>query len=331
MALPSALSRVFHHELEQPRSMLCFYGAWPAAVVLAPLIAVEMSTGEHLHAGLEGAALLLTLVMPLCFKTEPRMRWVRLAMAALVLVAFFAVLTTRMQTMAGLVWLPMFPFFVYLFAGPRPGHAMIGCMVAGYVALAPFEHLGFHGAVTLSCALLLATIMVNSYEWALQSHHSRLTDLANVDHLTGLATRRALEAFLEARMETSDSSRPLTVLILDLDHFKRINDEQGHGAGDAALRRVGQLIREQLRHGQLAGRWGGDEFVVVLPGVAPERAAAMGESILQLARERASLTLSAGIAMHVEGESAHDLVHRADAALYRAKTSGRSQISLALA
>jgi diguanylate cyclase (GGDEF)-like protein len=138
--------------------------------------------------------------------------------------------------------------------------------------------------------------------------------------------RRALEARLaEEQRRCAATLSPCAVLLVDVDWFKQINDTQGHHAGDEALRQLGTLLREALRPTDAVARFGGDEFVVVLPGCERERASAVAARIGQRARER-GLSLSVGVASWPEDcREPAELLMAADTHLYAAKRAGRGR------
>jgi diguanylate cyclase (GGDEF)-like protein len=165
--------------------------------------------------------------------------------------------------------------------------------------------------------------------------------LAEHDGLTGVLNRRAAqsrldEAFSESRRFTS----ALAVFFLDIDHFKAINDTHGHAAGDAVLIAVSKRIVSQLRASDVVGRWGGEEFVAILPGASAEIARAMGERIrraieaepIRVEDAAIRVTVSVGVAMlDARNRDSADLVQLADEALYRAKKMGRNRVEEAAA
>ncbi|HUL56216.1 MAG TPA: diguanylate cyclase, partial [Usitatibacter sp.] len=165
--------------------------------------------------------------------------------------------------------------------------------------------------------------------------------LARRDGLTGALNRRAAQERLDEAFELSRRhGSPLAVFFLDIDHFKSINDTYGHAAGDAVLIAVSQRIASQLRASDVVGRWGGEEFVALLPGASPEIARAMGERIRRAIEAepvivedaRVAVTVSVGVAMlDASNKDSADLVHLADEALYRAKEKGRNRVEEALA
>ena len=158
-------------------------------------------------------------------------------------------------------------------------------------------------------------------------------ELAERDALTRIANRYRLEKALQLECERAQRFRqPLSLIAMDLDDFKPINDRYGHAHGDAALLRVVDVLRACLREQDLLARWGGDEFVIVLPqaslGEALEVAARLRQAMAQIEPVGdCRLTMSYGVVQWEEGEDQHALLARADKALYRAKGSGKNAIA----
>jgi diguanylate cyclase (GGDEF)-like protein len=167
----------------------------------------------------------------------------------------------------------------------------------------------------------------------------RLQVLAATDDLTGLPNRRALEAHAADVMRRLDASRGrLSVLMVDVDHFKHVNDAHGHAVGDIALQHLARLLPKGLRDADRCGRVGGEEFLVLLPGAAATHAAQIAERMRSTISETPlvgpsgplRMTVSIGVAELVVGsESYAALVGRADQALYRAKAAGRNRVAIA--
>lgn len=193
-------------------------------------------------------------------------------------------------------------------------------------------------AIILACVMLVVIVLGGR---AVEANRA-LNTLATHDGLTGLANRRCLDATIEREFRRAARSRqPLSIVLVDIDHFKDYNDCYGHPAGDACLCAIARAIEGCLRRaGDLAGRFGGEEFVVVLPGSDATRALAFAETMRLAVRglavqhrrsERGIVTLSAGVATFVPGRSAgpwQALVGDADAALYASKASGRDTVRI---
>jgi diguanylate cyclase (GGDEF)-like protein len=159
---------------------------------------------------------------------------------------------------------------------------------------------------------------------------ARLRRLAEVDPLTGALNRRGLEELLP---ELPDDAI-VSVAIVDLDHFKQVNDAHGHAAGDEALRAVSHLLGSVVRRGDAVVRLGGEEFVLMLTGATAEAAARVAERARQAVEahgividgKKVPLTVSIGVAERRRGEARPALLQRADAAMYRAKAEGRNRV-----
>jgi len=166
----------------------------------------------------------------------------------------------------------------------------------------------------------------------LRTDQERLRRLATIDELTGVLNRRGLESALE---DFEAQPEGVALVLLDLDHFKQINDRWGHPVGDDVLRRVAAIVAANLRASDVIGRWGGEEFVVACQGRHIDDAARLAEKLrLSIeqgsvdAKGRFSITASFGVALAPPGASTHRAFKRADAALYRAKSAGRNRVEL---
>lgn len=189
--------------------------------------------------------------------------------------------------------------------------------------------------------ILLARV---SSQISIYRAHSRLRELAMTDELTGVFSRRFL--FEVIRKELKQLSRPgpsvLSCIMIDVDHFKHINDRYGHSGGDEVLRNVGSILRACTRGNDIVARFGGEEFTVLLPATRVEGALLLAEKI-RLAvevqtRERVAVTISAGVAECESGskdrtagdasceENMNQLIKCADTALYQAKQQGRNRV-----
>ncbi|MDD4911991.1 MAG: GGDEF domain-containing protein [Sideroxydans sp.] len=162
-----------------------------------------------------------------------------------------------------------------------------------------------------------------------------LTDHANVDALTGLYNRRWLDNALARLLEqSSKNEQPLCILLIDVDHFKKYNDTQGHLSGDQALIALGNVLKTTVRPYDFATRYGGEEFLVILPNTNKEEAIVAADRIRQNTvlkkicacngTELPSITISVGLAISHSDSTAQSLIAAADAQLYRAKEEGRN-------
>lgn len=178
------------------------------------------------------------------------------------------------------------------------------------------------------------------YQDRLREDLGHALEMALTDPLTGLYNQRYLLRHVRGLLQASPD-REVSVLMVDVDHFKQVNDAFGHAAGDRALRAIAETLRASTRVFDSLARYGGEEFVVVMPGAAPDEAAAAAER-LRAAVEAMSfapepgrvcrLSVSIGVACGDERiETAEALLHAADLALYAAKRAGRNRVEMAVA
>jgi diguanylate cyclase (GGDEF)-like protein len=167
--------------------------------------------------------------------------------------------------------------------------------------------------------------------------HDMVERQALVDGLTGLANRRAASDALHAEAARAERlGTPLSIVLADLDEFKDVNDAHGHAVGDAVLRTLAEVLRETLRESDLAGRWGGEEFLLLLPGADEEGAAQLAERVRIAVAERSipaapglTVTASFGAAEYAGETNTEELVVAADGALYQAKRAGKDRVERA--
>lgn len=174
-------------------------------------------------------------------------------------------------------------------------------------------------------------------EHAPDFNRNELAHLALFDQLTELPNRRYIDTFLENQLRDFDTLKiPFGLLMMDLDLFKRINDQFGHSAGDAVLKMVAKTFQSALRKNDLIGRWGGEEFIAILRGVSDTELNAIAEKVramtsasaLEWEGETLQVTISIGATVVQKGDRAASIVQRADAALYKSKNEGRDRVTL---
>ena len=172
----------------------------------------------------------------------------------------------------------------------------------------------------------------------LKHNEAVIRDLMHTDALTGAGNRRRLDEALAAEVERCQRyQQPLSVVIADLDHFKAVNDQYGHAAGDEVLKQFVTVLRDHFRRTDLVARFGGEEFVVLLPATLLSSAATCVERIrrhleVHLLVDRVGpITASFGVAMLADGEDSEHLLRLADQALYRSKKEGRNRTTQSIA
>ena len=198
--------------------------------------------------------------------------------------------------------------------------------------------LGHMAALLESNKLLQQDLTCTRYrleEQAEEIDHARRE--ARTDELTGVANRKALNEKVHVLLDgRKRHAEPFVLLLADLDQFKRINDAHGHPVGDRVLKTIGGWLRQWVREGDFVGRYGGDEFVILLPKTELAVGAELAETIRVKAaekvsavvarREQIAVSLSIGVVSARPDDDAESLLHRADRALYRCKNLGRNQV-----
>jgi two-component system chemotaxis response regulator CheY len=230
--------------------------------------------------------------------------------------------------------LPGYTYFILL-TGSDSKEDVVKGLEAGaddYVTK-PFDHSELMARVAIGKRIL-------DLEARLTESRDQLREIAMRDSLTGMLNRRAIYEYAEAELNRAGrEARPISLIMLDLDHFKSINDRYGHMVGDEALRLLAGTIAGNTRPYDFAGRWGGEEFLILLPGTTLAEAAAVAErlrasvamALLPLAdRSQLELRVSAGVtgAPSGAGQRLDVLIQQADQALYRAKEKGRNRVSV---
>jgi diguanylate cyclase len=187
----------------------------------------------------------------------------------------------------------------------------------------------------LRATKVLSTALHNSFQLAreLRNAKDRYEKLAQTDFLTGLNNRRAFYEHGQPLVNYCQRhSRTLSAMMLDVDHFKSINDTHGHVAGDAVLHRLAQVLATNIRKSDICGRMGGEEFAILLPDTTLDAASSLAEKLRQaieetpVLHEGVQLRFTASIGVAADGYDIDKLLHCSDLALYRAKTEGRNRV-----
>jgi diguanylate cyclase (GGDEF)-like protein len=193
----------------------------------------------------------------------------------------------------------------------------------------------------LVALMIIETLLVVVWKYSQGKLHAIIADqtaalekLATSDGLTGILNRRATETILTNEMDRSVRyDKNLAVMLLDLDYFKQVNDTYGHNAGDRVLQEITALVGRYIRRTDYLGRWGGEEFLVIVPETHLDSALDLARRIsTSIAAydfpEVGRVTMSIGVAKYHQGESRENLLERADCALYRAKKGGRNRVEV---
>lgn len=181
-------------------------------------------------------------------------------------------------------------------------------------------------------ALSLMQREIRDQQLELSRRNFELERIASTDKLTGLNNRRKLEEFAAEHLSAVRRyGGGLSAILLDVDHFKAVNDIHGHQVGDEVLIRIATIIGASVREADMAGRWGGEEFLILLPNTTLDGALVLAEKIRRLVAEChfpevGDKTVSLGVSQLLDNETATGLIARADQALYRAKQSGRNRV-----
>lgn len=203
--------------------------------------------------------------------------------------------------------------------------------------LAPLYLNDWRIAPLILCVYALFTWLVKRWvdeRYALElsaQREQQLTLESNTDQLTGLANRRACDARLQ---QLDAGPRKYAIIMLDIDHFKQVNDTHGHTEGDHVLRRVVHLLSSKLRPHDFIARWGGEEFLVILESISSADAKAVSDALCQCieggtVNDAIPVTVSLGVALSAGDQTAINTLKNADEALYAAKTAGRNRVRMA--
>ena len=209
------------------------------------------------------------------------------------------------------------------------------CNVLMLVAISAlvYHFIGVDYTIRFSATLALTVVLANLILSIVVDLHRRLLDQANVDPLTGAFNRRHMERCLADAIERRGrTSAPASLLLVDIDHFKRLNDDFGHAAGDDVLKSVVELIERRSRKLDLLFRIGGEEFMLLLPDTREAAAAVLAEQLrasIEQSRpvDASRLTVSIGVAELRPGETIDAWMKHADEALYAAKNAGRNRVA----
>lgn len=305
--------------------------ALTALATLTPFSVYNFLQGRHLFAI---GSLAIVVILTFNAWSIRQGRYYPLTLFGLVpAMAGFLAYTVHDLGMIGVLWCYPVVLSFYFILPERMAWAANAILLA--LALPQAWMVVDHPMVARVIATLLATSAFSAiFVRVISVQQERLHALAVKDHLTGLANRTLFDATLDQAIEQHRrTGTDMTLVALDLDHFKAINDSLGHGAGDDVLRGLGELLRKRVRRSDKAFRLGGEEFVVLLYGTGRENGQRFAEE-LRLAVEshgflpKRQVTASLGVATLSNGETPRSWLKRADDNLYRAKAAGRNRVEV---
>lgn len=303
---------------------------------------LNASKGTWTLAGVEwGMALYSAFLMVAVRHTRQLERWI-LAYIFPFFIAMMLALATPTASITVFGWVLLIPLVSHLLLGRRAGLAisLLFIAIATTIFLLRFmDNTAVMDARSVANMVLLTaciTVFSHVYEVSRERSETQLLTMAQTDFLTGLPNRSRIKVFFEReKSRASREQQPLSLLVIDLDHFKQVNDRFGHEAGDRALVLFADLLRRRLRTTDLAGRLGGEEFGVILVNTATDTAIQVAEDLRRALAEAnvehkgdpIPLSMSVGVAeLGVDGDSLQDLLAAADQRLYQAKDQGRNQV-----
>lgn len=303
---------------------------------------------------------------------SPWLAWVNLLSVGMYATAHALLRKRIVRPAVFLIWLEAFPHAIYgtlmlgwssgfhylllmfvpavvMTSRRRQGALFIGAMVAFLIALYVVSHamapikpidakaLEFLGIAHFVAFVLMFSWSTDHYRGQLMHAERQLQALATSDPLTNLINRRHFTGLAERALSQAErTQQPSCIAMMDIDHFKVVNDTHGHDAGDIALLEIAQLMSSNLRKYNLLSRWGGEEFVLLMPNTNIESARDVLErirkqiqdSVINLPTNAIHLTISIGATQLEPGEKLTAALTRADRALYQSKASGRNRMSI---
>ena len=304
----------------------------PARSGVAPFAVIRLLNAEWLAAVIDIVIVTGFVVLGTYVYRTRQVRFASFVLAALC--ATGVVSTVYLNGVQQVYW--AYPALMAVFYLIRPREAVVFALVIIGALIPPMLEAGQSMQTT---TLMITIVVMSAFAFAFSTitnrQRAQLIKLATKDPLTGAGNRRALETKISEIVANYDR-KPVdaSLIILDLDHFKTVNDIHGHAAGDKILQRITEIVNLRIRITDSLYRIGGEEFVVVIEGQHLDRASHLAEQLRTLVEANElvpdhSVTISLGVAQLLEGETGSDWMHRADAALYDAKRAGRNTTRIA--
>jgi diguanylate cyclase (GGDEF)-like protein len=314
-----------------PYRQRIMYGLSAAAVVLLLPFSVNayIQGNVGLGTGILCALLILAIdALAIYLERRPPIPLILL----LVPITVGMAISLKVQGFFGALW--SYPaVLLFTFALSRRMANLCNVLLLSIISGLVYYYIGLDYTIRFFATLTLTILLANIILSIVVDLHRRLIDQASVDPLTGAFNRRHMERSLADAIERQRrTSAPASLLLIDIDHFKRINDELGHARGDGVLKEIVALIERRSRKLDLLFRIGGEEFMLLLPDTREPAAAVVAEQLRASIEESrpvdvAGITVSVGVSELRPGESLDDWMKHADDALYAAKNAGRNQVA----
>ena len=323
-------SQLWENVFTPYRARILYPIAIVGALIFLPLAVVDFMRGRA-----EISAILLCIVVMLATDAVAlyRGRQPPIPFAVLLVPGVAGVaMSLATQGVYGTLWAYPVVFLGYFVVRRGIANVVAAVMLAGVTLLTAMA-LDFGTAARFFLSLALCVVIINIMMNVLESLHARLLEQTITDPLTGAFNRRHMDENLgEAVERLRRSGAPASAVLVDVDHFKRVNDKYGHAVGDRVLKSVVRIVQDRRRKLDLLFRHGGEEFLLLLPDTRGPEATLVAE-ILRGTIERSPIlgdskvTVSIGVGELRRGESAADWMQRVDASLYRAKSEGRNRVA----
>ena len=276
--------------------------------------------------------LIVVIGMSVIFIYVYKTNKVKNASLVLILLALMAnVISFYMKGISQVGWIYPAMLAAYYIMSPKKG------LLVNFIMLSFYIPKLIQSQEVVNLSTILVTIVITNmiaYVFAsgLRKQELMLTKLASEDYLTGTGNRRALSTKLESlHRSLRNHDKTATIVLLDLDHFKKVNDKHGHIKGDEVLIRIADILKCFYQNNEMIFRYGGEEFLILCPNVNIDMAFDLGEQLREMIKQNIIIdgheqTISLGVAEYVKEESNDDWIHRVDLALYQAKNQGRDRI-----
>ncbi|MDQ7082308.1 MAG: GGDEF domain-containing protein [Aquificota bacterium] len=296
---------------------------------------LDLTEGDLVMAVMEiaaGAVLLLNPFVARKYRNLDLMATVSLLLLSAIFVV--AVFDELPEDKSSLIWVNIVPALAFFIKGRRGIYWSLGFLWV-HLTLVLSRNLNVDkDLLDAYLSYMVIVVVFYFYAWMSERYRSVWESLARVDSLTGILSRTAFEEIMVKEVERAKRyGGKLSVILFDIDNFKTINDTHGHLFGDRVLKKVANTVRENIRSTDTVARWGGEEFVVLLPGAGREEAVAVAEKLRRSVQNlglgnRMRITASFGVAELRDGDDSVRLLLKADKALYSAKRNGKNRVEV---